>query len=319
MRALKAVLKVLLGLVLAELAFRLRDHGAFPHVNFYVEDAALGTRLEPNASMQLKVTGHNPVTTAATNSLDFRTPEWPAPTKGEVLVVGDSQVFGLGVEENETFSAKLSERLGVPVLNAGVPTYGPREYTAVVKDVLARRKTVSAVIYVVNLSNDLFEADRPNTQRHKVWDGWAVRAETAPTEPITDFPFRRALMSKSHLVYGPRKLMHAPTEGGEELSTEGSWRDVAEAGNAATPLVPGDQLPAVLAERAVFAARLEAVNKQLNAHLQRRLVRDRYADELKPLLKGGDPRDIVTSPSAEVARRVDVTAQHLFFAAVGAR
>ena len=47
MRALKAVLKVLLGLtlglVLAELAFRLRDHGAFPHVNFYVEDAALGT------------------------------------------------------------------------------------------------------------------------------------------------------------------------------------------------------------------------------------------------------------------------------------
>jgi hypothetical protein len=42
---------VALGLVLAEVAFRVRDHGAFPHVNFYVEDAALGTRLGPNASM----------------------------------------------------------------------------------------------------------------------------------------------------------------------------------------------------------------------------------------------------------------------------
>ena len=190
MRALKAILKVFVGLalgvVLAEVAFSARDHGAFPHVNLYVEDQALGVRLQPNVTMQLKVAGNNPVTTAATNSLGFRSPEWPAPTKGEVLVVGDSQVFGLGVEAHETFSAKLSEQLGVPVLNAGVPTYGPREYTAMVKQVLGQRKTVGTVVYVLNLSNDLFEADRPNAQRHKVWDGWAVRAETAP---VTDFPF----------------------------------------------------------------------------------------------------------------------------------
>jgi len=322
-RALKAILKVFVGLalgvVLAEVAFSARDHGAFPHVNLYVEDQALGVRLQPNVTMQLKVAGNNPVTTAATNSLGFRSPEWPAPTKGEVLVVGDSQVFGLGVEAHETFSAKLSEQLGVPVLNAGVPTYGPREYTAMVKQVLGQRKTVGTVVYVLNLSNDLFEADRPNAQRHKVWDGWAVRAETAPTGGVTNFPFRRALMSKSHLVYGVRKLLHSGGEGGEAVSTEGSWRDVAEAGRGVTPLPPEDEgAKKLLAARSDLDRQLENLAQQLQGHLEGKLEQEKYVAELKPLIKSGDPRDILFDSQAEGARRNDITAYHLFVAAVGA-
>ena len=41
-----------LGLVAAEYAFHQRDGGAFPHVNFYVEDPSLGVRLAPGASMR---------------------------------------------------------------------------------------------------------------------------------------------------------------------------------------------------------------------------------------------------------------------------
>lgn len=345
LRVLKAVLKVLLGvtlgLVIAEVAFNLRDHGAFPHVNFYTEDAELGVTLLPNASMQLQVAGTNPVTTAATNSRGFRTPEWPQPADGEVLVVGDSQVFGLGVEENETFSAKLQEALKHTVLNAGVPTYGPREYTEVVRRQLkARDGKVKTVIYVLNLANDLFEVDRPNLTRHKVWDGWAVRSETAPRE-VASFPFRRQLMTRSHLVFAARKWMNAKVtparEGvvpeaendtserlvgfgeGKRESTEGTWRDVVRAGSGVKPVPPEDEAARkLLLARAELDKQLEDVAGKIQQHIERSVDDNKYVDDLKPLApKGGDPRDILEIRYAEGARRVEVTAYHLFMAAVG--
>ena len=323
MKLLKAVLKVLLGLGLglgaAEVVFSLRDDGAFPHVNFYVEDAQRGTRLAPNASMKLKVGGNNPVTTVATNSFGYRAPEWPAPTEGEVLVVGDSQVFGLGVEASETFSSQLATLLKVPVLNGGVPTYGPREYTAVVRDVLETRKTVRTVVYVLNLSNDLFEADRPNVERHKVWDGWAVRTETAPRESPTAFPFRRELMSKSHLVYGLRKFLASTEPAPEAFATEGTWKDVVKAGADTKPLPPEDEgARKLLRERSELAKDLDRVAQDLEDLLADKVERDQYLDELKPFAgKNGDPRDIISDRFAEGGREINVTAYHLFMAAVG--
>jgi hypothetical protein len=70
-------------------------------------------------------------------------------------------------------------RSGRAVLNAGVPTYGPREYLATARELLAERK-VASVVVVLNFVNDPFELERPNRERHAVWDGWAVRSETAP-------------------------------------------------------------------------------------------------------------------------------------------
>jgi lysophospholipase L1-like esterase len=321
-RALKALLKVLfgltLGLALAEGLFRFRDAGAFPHLNLYTVDPTLGVRLEPNTSMKLRV-ANNAVTTVQINSLGYRAPEWPAPASGEVLVVGDSQVFGLGVESQETFSARLSELLKVPVLNAGVPTYGPREYTAVVKEVLARRK-VATVVYVLNLSNDLFEVDRPNLQRHTVWDGWAVRTETAPSS-VTNFPFRRALMSRSHLVFAARKLLLSSGQPASEgFATEGSWKDVVQASNKVEPLPPEDAAARQLLEtRGALAKQLEDVAQRLESHFEEKVGENPdFADAARPLApKGGDPRDILEVRFAEGARRVDLTAYHLFMASVG--
>ncbi len=322
MRALKAVFKVLLGLALgvflAEAAFSIRDGGAFPHLNLYVPDAVLGVRLQPNAQMKLRV-ADNPITTVQTNAEGFRGADWPTPTPGEVLVVGDSQVFGLGVEANETFSAKLSELLHVPVLNAGVPTWGPREYTAVVEAQLKQRK-IRTVVYVINLSNDLFEVDRPNSQRHTVWDGWAVRAETAPTE-VTAFPFRRALMSRSHLVFALRKLINASSRPvNDGVSTEGTWKDVVQAGTGVTPLPPADEgARRLFAERSALNKQLDDLAGKLEGHFEEKVSEDSaFADAVKPLSpKGGDPRDILEVRFAEGARPVDQTAYHLFMAAVG--
>src|SRR5262245_33429982 len=121
-RALRIALRVLAGLtigaILSEVAFRARDDGAFPHLNLYTPDPALGVRLLPGESMRLAF-GGNPVTTVRINRDGFRGADLPPPGDNEVVVVGDSQVFGLGVEENETFSARLEGLLqGAHVTNA---------------------------------------------------------------------------------------------------------------------------------------------------------------------------------------------------------
>ena len=131
LRAGMVVAGLFLGLVVAELVFRYRDAGAFPHLNVYVADPELGVRLMPGATQKLAF-GGNPVTRIRINDDGFRGADLPAPSKDEVLVVGDSQVFGLGVEEDETFSAKLAAATKRTVVNARVPTYGPGEYAAMV-------------------------------------------------------------------------------------------------------------------------------------------------------------------------------------------
>jgi SGNH hydrolase-like domain, acetyltransferase AlgX len=314
---LKVVLGLVIGVVLAELAFSARDSGAFPHLNLYEADADLGVRLQPNTSMKLRV-ADNDVTTVQINSFGFRGGEWPAPTKGEVLVVGDSQVFGLGVEADQTFSAKLAEQLKVPVLNAGVPTYGPAEYTAVVERFVQRGPS-STVIYVLNLANDLFEVERPNLERHAVWDGWAVRRETAPKE-VTNFPFRHQLMSRSHLVFALRKLMAGSGSVNEGFSTEGSWKDVVQASSGVTPLPPEDEgARQLLSQRAALNKELDVLADGLENYVSDKVYEDsNFAEAVKPLNpRGGDPRDILEVRQAEGARAVDLTALHLFMAAVG--
>ena len=172
-RALVIGVQVLVGLSIgagvAEYAFDRRDDGAFPHVNFYVADPELGVRLEPGASMRFRLR-QNPLSTIHVNSRGYRGDEWPAPAATDVLVVGDSQVFGLGVEDDATFASRLAATSGRTVINAGVPTYGPREYLAVARELLVERKLASVVV-VLNFVNDPFELERPNRERHTVWDG----------------------------------------------------------------------------------------------------------------------------------------------------
>jgi lysophospholipase L1-like esterase len=223
---------LVVGLAAAEGIFYHRDGGAFPHVNFYVADAELGVRLMPGATEKVSF-GGNPITHVQINRDGYRGGELPAPGTDEVLVVGDSQVFGLGVEQDETFSAVLGKRLARHVMNAGVPTYGPAEYRAVIAEQLARRHP-RTVVLTINLVNDLFEAQHRNRDRHAVWDGWAVRKETGPAS-ITRFPGREFLYRRSHLFFALRKWRHAGARAGAEIdergvASEGTWKDIVTTG-----------------------------------------------------------------------------------------
>ena len=315
---------IAVGLVVAELAFRWRDHGAFPHVNVYVADPELGVRLAPGTSENISF-GGNPVTSVRINSDGYRGPELPPPGSDEVLVVGDSQVFGLGVEEDQTFAHGLATTLGKTVVNAGVPTYGPAEYRAVIAEQLAKRHP-KTVVLTINLVNDLFEASHPNKERHAVWDGWAVRKELAPTS-TTWFPGRDFVYRRSHLVFAMRKWWHAADALEENgVASEGTWRDVVAAGDEVQK-----QRSADLAAKRARADQLQALGRQLASNQE---AIDKSIDELLPdsadNFMGSDrgfgyvrtedvarvsPGDIVSDNIGEGERALIVTADQIATAA----
>ena len=330
---LKILLGLVLGLVLAEIAFRVRDDGAFPHVNLYLPDPELGTRLEPFATQRLAFTG-NPPTGLRINSRGFRGGEWPEPVKGEVIVVGDSQVFGLGVEEDETFPAQLAKRSGRQVLNAGVPTYGPGEYLAVARRLVTQRPGAH-VLLVFNVANDFFELSRPNTTRHAVWDGWAVRKENRPAE-LSQFPGRRWLFSQSHLVFAARKLQlerqqaqgdsealvnFGPAKGADPgTASEGTWSDLLTAREQQERQL-ADEKARLQRERAAAQQRITPIQAQVEAEQLKvqdledkalnggsRLLRsERLIDQVLSKQSG----DIVLDTGSERARSIPVPAELL--------
>jgi predicted metal-dependent hydrolase len=332
-RALQVVVGLLVGLALAEGLFWFRDDGAFPHLNVYVEDAKLGVRLRPGGSQRVAFAG-NPVTRVRINADGLRGPELPPPSPGEVLVLGDSQVFGLGVEEGETFSAQLDALLPeARVVNAGVPTHGPAEYVALLEELVPRRKP-AVVVLTFNLVNDLFEAERPNTERHRVWDGWAVRSETAPAD-VTSFPGRELLFRESHAVFALRRLLHARTPGADErgFASEGTWQDVLGAAKTAeqarTEADQETRRRALARQEALWGMDLKrsSMKRQLDQTLiplMPELVEQLQAEgvlqerEAQEALEGAQPGpgDIVRSPYAESSRAIRRTAREL---RVGAR
>lgn len=323
--AVQVVLGLGLGAAIAEVAFSIRDGGAFPHVNFYLADPELGVRLEPGATMEFQLRP-NPAATIHVNSRGFRGDDWPAPGDGDVIIVGDSQVFGLGVADDATFSAQLqlllSEGTGAGhVINGGVPTYGPMEYLATARELLEARKA-STVVVVLNFVNDPFEIDRPNRDRHAVWDGWAVRSETAPAA-VTEFPGRRWLFSKSHAVYALRRWLHergtvAAPEGSEvgapvDLGTpsEGSLDDLVLASQSARQQAETDHQSAVAA-LASSRTRLDTVARELEARrvsLDDQLHQTGELDDLQLEIARGRPGDIVRRDYGESGRSVQVTAR----------
>ncbi|WP_181233246.1 alginate O-acetyltransferase AlgX-related protein [Enhygromyxa salina] len=311
---------LVLGLVIAENVFTKRDEDAFPHVNFYVEDPELGVRLEPGATMNFRLR-NNPLSTIHVNAQGYRGADWPAAgaNEGEIIVLGDSQVFGLGVDDDATFSVQLAALTGRPVLNAGVPTYGPPEYLALAKELLEQRKPAMLVV-TINFLNDAFEIDRPNKDRHTVWDGWAVRAEHAPAK-VRQFPGRKWLYSQSHAFYAFRRWRHARGKAqlpdGEEAvdlgtPSEGRFEDLVVDSNSAHAQRDAELDQAKLALDA-SRTRIGKLDEELRSNRDRLddLVREASEYEFGEFERDvarGEPGDIVDEDFGEEGRSVLLTA-----------
>jgi hypothetical protein len=172
MRARKAFLattSVILALALAGLlaegAVRLLAPQPMSFPRFYAPDPRAGFRLAPEHSETL-TTGEYSIH-VRTNSLGCRGPE-PRNRPGDVrvLVLGDSFMFGYGVDDANIMCARLPAALtqrtpgaSYDVLDAGVPGYGPLEYRLRYEELrdAFRPRVVVIGIYV---GNDLFDCLR---------------------------------------------------------------------------------------------------------------------------------------------------------------
>jgi hypothetical protein len=146
------------------------------------------------------------------DSLGLRSSEvLPTPEQAfRILVLGDSQTFGLGVAQHETFCARLAPRLEqrsgheIAVFNAGVPSYGTYEELWKLDRVapLVRPDLVLVVVHVDNAlvsdaGNDLYN----NFERLSLGKG-------APLHEVKDaFAGASFLARHSHLYSRVRLLL----------------------------------------------------------------------------------------------------------------
>lgn len=92
--------------------------------SIYQNDPYLGYTIRPNLAADLPITPD----TSYSVFTDARGVRTAAAASGivapKVVVIGDSQSFGMGLSYEQTYPHALSKELGVPVANLGVPGYG---------------------------------------------------------------------------------------------------------------------------------------------------------------------------------------------------
>lgn len=93
--------------------------------SIYQNDSYTGYTIRPNLAADLPITPN----TAYTVYTDIRGIRINAtgeivPANPAVIVIGDSQTFGMGVAHDQTYPYLLSRELGAEVTNLGVPGYG---------------------------------------------------------------------------------------------------------------------------------------------------------------------------------------------------
>ncbi len=162
-RLRRRVLAVLLGtvvaLIAAEVLYRLtRVPGLSPttHPGYVMHDDELGWRYRPgvrarHASAEFDVA-------IEINAQGFRGPDWPASRDARplVLVLGDSMVFGWGVQEDESLCGLLrAQNAGWDVRSAGISGYAPDQQLLLLRRLGAELRP--DVVVCVSTANDVYE------------------------------------------------------------------------------------------------------------------------------------------------------------------
>lgn len=178
---LRRLLLVVAGLLVAagllEGLLRLSGQGVRSQAGLFVveNDGAIG--LAPCASDRVR-RPDGLVTTLTTDRLGLRAASACAePSASRTLVLGDSQVFGLGVAAEDSFAARMG------ALNGGVPDYAIGDALARGRRLLSHPELsgVRRVLVVVNQSNDFDDGTRPVGERNVIRGGYLLRQDRLDT------------------------------------------------------------------------------------------------------------------------------------------
>jgi hypothetical protein len=194
-RLVVAALSIGLGVVAVEGLLQLASLGALPHLALFESrlDGTIGLQADSSMALRRPDGGRY---TVRTNAVGLRVEDGVgsvSPGVSPWLVVGDSQVLGMGVEAVDTFAARLGMR------NAGVPGHGIAD--AVLE---AERRVpdadppVEGLVVVVNQANDWDEGLRTIGERYEVAHGRLIR-RTA-TDGLGQ-RFWRSRLPTSQLLY----------------------------------------------------------------------------------------------------------------------
>jgi hypothetical protein len=198
LRAGLALGSTVVSLGAAEVALRWADGGALPQIRLYVEDGGTLTLRADASSEAVLARRHRYLVHTSAHGVRAAAPGAHVPP-GAWLAVGDSQVLGLGVPYEHTFSALA----GVPMVSAGVPSYG-------LDDALARAEQLvpaldaRGVVVVLNQANDWDEIGTRIEARFEVAGGWLL-----PRGRTSDWQrrFYGSSWSGLHLLYHPVSLV----------------------------------------------------------------------------------------------------------------
>lgn len=195
-------------------------------------DSELGWRLVPNwrgrhhhpdFAVEYKINAHGFRADADWNVL---------PPAKQILVVGDSFTFGIGVNDDETFVHYLNELAPERHLNCGVPGYSTdQEVLLAERDLLQRAP--ACLRLVVHLGNDVFD--------NRLTVPMQVRAAKPWFELVRD----ELLLCGVPVPYAVRHDAPRPTLAGVVLgeSLRTSWRGRAEQRSALIRMLAGSWLP----------------------------------------------------------------------------
>ena len=272
------------SLVLAEATLRVLGRGPLPvnpvPGNFWRHDALLGWSNSPGADgvfdhPHFRISVH-------INAKGLRDRDYPYdrnPGTRRILVVGDSFVWGYGVEQPQTFPKVLEGRLpGVEVINAGVAGYGTDQELLWLRSEGVRYRPDLVILEMCGNDDDENNSDLVYNVYHKPRFKQTGTGELALTgvpvpKPSRALRLKHWIFTHSALVFqlkaglidrfrNPRKA--APVEGlGLTLDlVDAIGRVARDAGArlvvvttsryAPTPAFPYDRLVAALRQRGIL-------------------------------------------------------------------
>lgn len=130
--------------------------------------------LQPGTHRERGVTVH-------VNSRGMRDQERGPKRRPRALILGDSSVYGFGVEDGEVFSARLEQQMDADFINAAVPGYSSLQSLNLLK--MRGMALEPDILILATLWSDNNYDSFQDAELLASWSGWSVR----PEAKIRDF------------------------------------------------------------------------------------------------------------------------------------